>query len=1022
MTNFNDDDIDLGLALGCTTLNVQTRQKDDSGAGVNARSMVDMAFAASDPLSELVWSPRKGLSLKCAESGLADKKPFRLWNVGPSTLIAAPSQSDRYKGTYDENAVYEKIIDSEERFRTNEMGSKSGNEIGCSSKVKIMNTADGIDMIDSNQDEENVKNTEKGFCITQDINQTVESCENHAGQGDFGTERFLLHGASSKIDMETTDPLAGKINQEISTSDKCSKGDVSGDSQALIPTVKDSEAPACLLPNSPIKMEADNTLESTSLPALEKLECTAENDVHLPGINETCDQNEEQLLRDSSVPPETSPTYSRSSSYRRKGKGKALSDGNANSKMSNDEEDSHESVESCNSTGLIPKGKKRWHFEQQLFVGSKRIRTDMHGDPATQSTVARNSSFVTWISNMVKGFSKSNLEESPTRALTFTHNNEENHGKETNHPEIIMYKKDHDSSSRSMGFQSVFRSLYCPTLKVSETEIPKEDHSMGESKRLPSADKILIDVPPISCHRGDDMLDAHKLMSNDKFNQSTVARKEVPLMQTQIMPAGVAPQEVSRTTSAEDKASSDVACSKAKDRLSPPDSMSRLRISICEDKNTSHSSEYDMSNRNRSLWITRFSNKTPGTVLNIDNSKPTTHDILTCSTECRRPNPQAQTSVECRIEQASSDAKETSDGDQYDDVAASSKEIHDNNYERSMNNLHPIISSAKFKKSEALASLFARRLDALKLIVPSSTRSEYSYTRTTCFFCGRSGHDLRNCSEVTESELEVLIRSIGSYNDAEGSTCLCIRCFQLDHWAISCPTSSSNRSQQLEHNISLVNGNLRLFSDNGCLPSLPEIKQGHPIELANCVHHNRDKSSTDLMHNNKQFWFAITSGSNQVQKQITSDPTVNSLKENIDLVTKEIADVPKGIYDVIRGLRLSRVDILKWMNSNTSLSHLDGFFLRLRLGKWEAGLGGTRYYVACITDLKGEKLERDSKNCIYVSVCGVKCFVGTQYVSNQDFLEDELTTWWRKMLDSGGKVPAEGDLRLKLDERMKLGF
>lgn len=667
--------------------------------------------------------------------------------------------------------------------------------------------------------------------------------------------------------METTEPLAGKINQEISASDKCRKGDVPGSSQAPIPTLKDSEAPACLLPNSPIKMEAGNTLESTGLPALE---CTAENDVHLPGINETCDQDEEQLLRDSSVPPETSPTHSRSSSYRRKGKAKALSDGNSNSKMSNDEEDSHESVESCNCTGLIPKGKKRWHFEQQFFVGSKRIRTDMHGDPVTESTVAHNSSFVTWISNMVKGLSNSNLKGPPTLALTFTPNNEENHGKETNHQEIVMYEKDHDSGGKSMGFQSVFQSLYCPTLKVTETEISKEDHSVGEPKNLPPAEKILIDVPPISCHPGGDMLDAHMLISDDKFNQSTVARKEVPLIQTQITPAIVAP------TSAENKASID--------------SMSRLRTSICEDKNTSHSSEYDMSIRNqslRSLWITRFSNKTPGNVLNTDNSKPTTHE----------------TSVECRIEQASSDTKGTSDRDQYDDVAASSKEIRYNNYERSMNNLHPIISSAKFKKSEALASLFSRRLDALKLIAPSSPRNEYSYTRTTCFFCGKSGHDLRNCSEVTESELEVLIRSIGSYDGTEECSCLCIRCFQLDHWAISCPTSSTNR-----------NDNLRLLSANKCLPSLLDIKQGHPIELANRVQHSRDKLSSDLMHNRKQFWFAITSDSNQVPKQRTSDPTENRLKENMissNFVSKEIPDVPKGIFDVIRGLRLSRVDILK---------------------------------------------------------------------------------------------------------------
>lgn len=36
-----------------------------------------------------------------------------------------------------------------------------------------------------------------------------------------------------------------------------------------------------------------------------------------------------------------------------------------------------------------------------------------------------------------------------------------------------------------------------------------------------------------------------------------------------------------------------------------------------------------------------------------------------------------------------------------------------------------------------------------------------------------------------------------------------------------------------------------------------------------------------------------------------------------------------------------------------SISNLDGFFLRLRLGKWEEGLGGTRYYVASITGTTG---------------------------------------------------------------------
>lgn len=41
------------------------------------------------------------------------------------------------------------------------------------------------------------------------------------------------------------------------------------------------------------------------------------------------------------------------------------------------------------------------------------------------------------------------------------------------------------------------------------------------------------------------------------------------------------------------------------------------------------------------------------------------------------------------------------------------------------------------------------------------------------------------------------------------------------------------------------------------------------------------------------------------------------------------------------------------MDSDVSMSNLNGFYLRLRLGKLEGGLGGTGYYVACITGMLG---------------------------------------------------------------------
>ncbi|MQI72083.1 hypothetical protein EI017_25330, partial [Escherichia coli] len=68
------------------------------------------------------------------------------------------------------------------------------------------------------------------------------------------------------------------------------------------------------------------------------------------------------------------------------------------------------------------------------------------------------------------------------------------------------------------------------------------------------------------------------------------------------------------------------------------------------------------------------------------------------------------------------------------------------------------------------------------------------------------------------------------------------------------------------------------------------------------------------------------------------------------LAERQISHVPKGIIDAVKKLRLSRTDILKWINAHGSISQLDGFFLRLRLGKWEEGLGGTGYHVASINE------------------------------------------------------------------------
>ena len=112
----DNGDSDLGLSLGCSSNCIRTKLKENSGAGVNAASIIDMTYTASNSLSELIWSPHSGLSLKCAERSLADKKPFLLWNVGPSNTIPSLSQGISCNGTDDETKMEENFIISEAAF------------------------------------------------------------------------------------------------------------------------------------------------------------------------------------------------------------------------------------------------------------------------------------------------------------------------------------------------------------------------------------------------------------------------------------------------------------------------------------------------------------------------------------------------------------------------------------------------------------------------------------------------------------------------------------------------------------------------------------------------------------------------------------------------------------------------------------------------------------------------------------------------------------------------------------------
>ncbi|KAL9161754.1 hypothetical protein ABFS82_07G041500 [Erythranthe guttata] len=230
-----------------------------------------------------------------------------------------------------------------------------------------------------------------------------------------------------------------------------------------------------------------------------------------------------------------------------------------------------------------------------------------------------------------------------------------------------------------------------------------------------------------------------------------------------------------------------------------------------------------------------------------------------------------------------------------------------------------------------------------------------------CFYCGRSDHYLRKCPELTETEIKGLQVKIGSFDKVEESCCFCIRCFRFDHWAISCPSVA-----------------------------VPPRRRH----------------------------VACTS-----KKSSFASDSENYLKFPRGIFANSQDAVAEGeIFRAIKKLRMSRSDILRLMNSNISSTHLNGFFLRLRLGKLEAGLGWTGYYVARITGYTTEIIDYKSKKSILVDVGGIKSSVGSQYVSNHDFLEDEIKAWWSRLSKTGDKIPLLDELNSKFEDRESLGF
>ncbi|XP_048333265.2 uncharacterized protein LOC107422836 isoform X2 [Ziziphus jujuba] len=1019
---------DLGLALGYSNQCRQRSSNNESsacagagaGAGANAGSRIDVTFVANDPLSELVWSPHKGLNLKCADSSFVDTKTSLFWDAGPSNVALSPPQSITGRRSTTEKPIYEdNFMTPDTSFHLkNEVSRKdtlskspksdSGvmqpcglnhEETGAGGGMQEMNTDLGLSVLHNNQKEwlGNSKEDDIPGQVNRK-NENILSIRSDQHNPD-GAEIDLLSGGSVAGDRDVN---SGKQTLQLDIS-----------LAIEVNHANESEAFAASLPNG----------ASQDTKHLEKMESTAENDIQYikseyacgeaskilqselaPEVKDNSQQDEEKFPRNKTSLVKCSPTNSKIGMCRRKGKEKASSDGDLNGRMSKDEDDSHESVESCNSAGLFLTGKKRWSFEENLIVGNKRLKKQIEGANGSASIVRQDSSFMNWISNMMKGFSKSMQDEAPPCALTLPQP----------YHRLENPEKNQGPGPKNIGFQSIFQSLYYPKVGGQETRLTNANYQVGEgSKELEPANNMYnINPTPIACHWN---LGRQLLLSNDRFNESTSGNEVDSVTHPKILSEKFAASvEKGTTNSAENKNTSNLARSKEEGTSSNSSLGKRKTNSTAiSDSDPPGKTSLKLSHKNDPLassWITRFVPKIPGRPgpsSNLDHAG----GAAECSTKCIKL-PHSQNQVDFLNDRKFIGAREqcveyplivsgknlqncSPENESY--IALNKVKSHNN--QKCMYSLNPVLPSPKMKISEAMASLFARRLDAFKHIPPANeTGTTAAHANMTCFFCGINGHSLRNCPEISETELGELMRNLNMYSEAEELPSLCIRCFQHSHWAVSCPMASSRARLRLKSNASLDNQ----FSPCQLQPNagneenaIVQIGRENQFQAASAANTSCDgeiqtgfvwKMNEMVVSKEKR---SCTSSD---KNQIALGSGENKFKENqimplSNIVNTQNLDVPRGLFDAVKRLRLSRTDILKWMNSNMSLSHLNGFFLRLRLGKWEEGLGGTGYYVACITGTQRESKPQDGKISVSVNVGGIRCSVESQYVSNHDFVE-----------------------------------
>ncbi|CAL4973766.1 unnamed protein product [Urochloa decumbens] len=911
------------------------------------------------PLSELVWSPDEGLSIKIAASSLSTRKASLRWNADTLSIVISSPQQSGAGGAKSSDNIYDNLEVSEKMPSQLRTRSDSSLRVTANpNRIANLDALQSTSMRSQEQDSRiNVMNEGKegsaNCCMDKPEDMEVGSCPTRcckdASHSSASRKEVIASISENQVYCATT------VHNERSLATNAWRA-------RLIKAVSQTDS---MLPKN-----TENALPPSSL----GISCDAgEFSGKLVGF--LGNRNVQSLGNDSNVISNVPAIHSRGNlldpvlqeghkdepvvargesasaanavekcesapgvDARKLAKGKEKVKYNESNFVSNTKEsdDSNESIQSCTST-KAPKRKHGQCSEATLPSRNKRFRRGDNESSCSGLLEKCGSSFVNWMSSLTNGLPM--LDEA-IAAVPLDQKFSASTG-EGSAASPLPLQNNSGVPMHSVGFNSLFRSLYTHNVMITSRN---------------------------NCHQPESNCTEHVFnrLTLELNNSNSMLDKQIGMGRETLDVTAERFQMVSGGSRGNVHNQIDIFPVRLERNMKLPNSSQFCSKSLEEKQNEctvvcSNDATGNKGGFGESLWVSRL---LPKTSLEVVEATP-------CNVESA-VNPKAVGDRSHFPSLPNFNVEKELNGTQNltgrgsSDGATSSK--------------CPAMPEEEPKQSGTMASVFAKRLDALRHAKTSAVRLAIA--------CDRGTTKLNN--HKTNS-------FIGSYNSHD----------ELD---------VGNET----HKSSSGNGRMVLWADDKGKEQLSTQSNGELRGnlLSEREHQDRGGSTAGKstpLHNLEVNTLAEDIDTKRIELKGGVSDVMAGVPDNRQIVPygtmpNVVCDESSVVFGALHRLRLSRSDIIRWLRSPIMDTTLDGFFVRLRFGKWEEALGGTGYHVARLNGA----LDR---NRLSVTIRNSTCQVDSRFVSNHDFHEDELKAWWSAAKKGEWKLPSREELSIKLRER-----